>query len=146
MYHQAYTRQGTIQKVGRCVISKAFLRPMYWILAGNDAISGVVVKRLLVCNSCFLFVAGDQVVAGIKVEVCRAHSRQWSRQGTWIPYTSAQPPASIIFSAGADLTLCAKYFTMQAVPLEVTDDLAIEVDLVQMTTAVVQTVDPATIG
>ena len=44
-----------------------------------------------------------------------------------------------------ELALSAQYFTMESVTLEVTDQLAVKIDLVQMTAAVVEAVEPASI-
>jgi hypothetical protein len=44
------------------------------------------------------------------------------------------------------MPLGTQHFAMQAVAFEIADDLAVEVDLVQVTAAVVQPFDPAAIG
>uniref|UniRef100_UPI002499D41B hypothetical protein n=1 Tax=Pseudomonas sp. PS01296 TaxID=2991432 RepID=UPI002499D41B len=45
-----------------------------------------------------------------------------------------------------DLALGTQDFTVQAVAFEVTDDAAVEVDLVQVAAAVVQAVEPTVVG
>lgn len=40
----------------------------------------------------------------------------------------------------------AQYFAVQAVAFKVADDLAVEIDLMQVTAAVVQAIEPASVG
>lgn len=57
-----------------------------------------------------------------------------------------QTSTAVIFATRTDTALGAQHFAVQTVPLEVTDDLPIQVDLMQVPATVAQAVEPAAVG
>lgn len=89
---------------------------------------------------------GDQVVAGV-VLVVLAQQRQFFAGGVVVVQGFLCDAAvAVVAGAGVQLALGAQHFVVQVVALEVADHPAIEVDLVQVTAAVVQVVDGALVG
>ncbi|MNF86212.1 hypothetical protein D3C84_686420 [compost metagenome] len=119
---------------------------MQAVLAGDDAAGGVVVQQLALLRCGLLVEFADEVVGGVVLEVFLHRRRQQRGLAAVAALSRAQAAAAVVFAAGADLPLGAQHFAVQAVAFEVADDLAVEVDLVQVAAAVVQAVDPAAIG
>lgn len=146
MHHQPSTRLRSIQQVGSGVVGEGFTLAVQAVLAGDDAAGRVVVQQLAVLRGGLLVEFADQVVGGVVFELL-LRSRRHQR---WLTCQAAlertQAATTVVFAAGGELALGAQYFPVQAVTLEVADDLAVEVDLVQMAAAVIQAIEPAAIG
>ena len=136
MHHQPGTGLGAVEQVGGDIVGEGFALALYVVLGGDDAAGGVVVQQFAV----FVFPAADQVVGGVVLEVLLR--RRWHQRGLAgvAALACAQAAAAVVFAAGAELALGAQHFAVQAVAFEVADDVAVEVDLVQVAAAVVQAI------
>ncbi len=145
MHHQPGTCLRAVQQVGGGVVGEGFALAVQAVLAGDDAAGGVVVQQLAVLRGGLLVEFADQVVGGVVFELflrgCR-HQRGLTCQAA---LARTQAATAVVFATGGELALGAQYFAVQAVAFEVADDLAVEVDLVQVAAAVIQAVEPAAV-
>jgi len=89
---------------------------------------------------------GNQVVAGI-VAIGLVQQRQHFNRGVAVmDGLAGQATAVVVVRARDQLALSAQDFVMHRIALEITDDPAVEVDLVQVPAAVVQVVEFALVG
>ena len=128
----------SIQQVGRSIVLQGF--PVGFVAAAFDA-SGHVVAVITLSLS-VVFFAYQPVQIVVAVVAVQYDIRQYACSRTFGLF-AGQAAGAVVLKTGIHFALAAQGFPVQVVALNVADNLAVQVNLVQMAGTIIQFVDGA---
>ena len=129
-----------VEQIGGSIIGVGFAASC--LVVDEDTSRTVVAQKLLTVST----TTPDQVIAWVVAVFSLNQRWQLPRLVNTTTLSRANPSTSIIGGTRFELALSALHFAVQTIPLEVANDLTIEIQLMQVATAVVQAIEPPTIG